>query len=361
MPLESAAYVGNLVGSNPVGASDLVSEGDNHIRLIKLALQATFPNATKPFRFPSGIAVQTGTVNLATTDAGKLVPVNCASGGITVNLPAIADAIYDGLEVVIVKSDYSTNLVTIDGASSDTINGLTTLVLRKPWQHARLRWNHTASAWFAQVDRIIPAGAKVAWGSGTVPDGWLFANGIHTIGDASSGADTAAVYTEQLFFHLYAAYSDTICPVSGGRGVSATADYAAHKRITMPDLRGRTIFGNPAMGGVTESTRLTDAVQGVDVSTPGIGIGLEEQSYSITVLQANLPDYELPFTLVTSNAITSLNGNATGSSGATKIVSGNSNQLTVSGTINLDGGGEAIEGDLLTTAPGFIDNWIMAL
>src|SRR5688572_18147557 len=147
MSVEVATYIGSLVSSNPVGATDLLSEGDDHIRLIKATLQATFPSATKPFRFPSGIAAQTSTVNVTTSDANKLIPVNAASGGITVNLPAISDAIYDGLEVIICKSDYSVNLVTIDGNASDTINGRTTLVLRRPFQHARLRWNHTASAW----------------------------------------------------------------------------------------------------------------------------------------------------------------------------------------------------------------------
>lgn len=285
MSVESAAYTGNLISSNPIGASDLLSEGDDHLRLIKAALLATFPNATKPFRFPSGIATQTGTVNLTTSDGGKLVPVNAASGAITVNLPAISDAIYDGLEVVICKADYSVNAVTIDGASSDTINARTTLVLRRPYQHARLRWNHTASAWFAQVDTVIPAGATKMWGSNTAPDGWVFCNGVGTIGNAASGADLAAAYTEQLFTHWYGAFSNTLCPVSGGRGASAAADYAANKRITSPDFRAFP-YGNPEMGGVTASTDLTDAVAGVDVSTLGIRFGAEDVELDVL----NIPE-----------------------------------------------------------------------
>jgi microcystin-dependent protein len=285
MAVESATYIGNLTSSNPVGATDLLAEGDDHIRLLKATLQATFPNATKPFRFPSGIAAQTGTVNVTTSDANKLIPVNAAGGGITVNLPAIADAIYDGLEVIICKSDYSVNLVTIDGNSSDTINGRTTLVLRRPFQHARLRWNHTASAWFAQVDPVIPAGATKLWGSNTAPDGWVFCNGVGTIGSASSGADLAAAYTEQLFTHWYGAFDNTRCPVSGGRGASAAADYAANKRITAPDFRAFP-YGNPEMGGVTASTDLTDAVAGVDVSTLGIRFGAED----LELVEANIPE-----------------------------------------------------------------------
>lgn len=46
MGLETATYIADLNSSNPVGASDNVSQGDDHIRLIKATLLATFPNFT---------------------------------------------------------------------------------------------------------------------------------------------------------------------------------------------------------------------------------------------------------------------------------------------------------------------------
>ena len=46
MPLETGTYISDLNASNPVGASDTKSEGDNHIRLIKSTILATFPNIT---------------------------------------------------------------------------------------------------------------------------------------------------------------------------------------------------------------------------------------------------------------------------------------------------------------------------
>lgn len=45
MPLESAPYINSLNASNPTGA-DTKAEGDDHIRLIKSAVKATFPNLT---------------------------------------------------------------------------------------------------------------------------------------------------------------------------------------------------------------------------------------------------------------------------------------------------------------------------
>lgn len=46
MGLEVATYINGLVTTNPVGASDPVSQGDDHIRLLKTVLKNTFPNLT---------------------------------------------------------------------------------------------------------------------------------------------------------------------------------------------------------------------------------------------------------------------------------------------------------------------------
>jgi hypothetical protein len=47
MALESTTYIDGLVSSNPV-ADDVVAQGDDHLRLIKAALKASFPNTTRP-------------------------------------------------------------------------------------------------------------------------------------------------------------------------------------------------------------------------------------------------------------------------------------------------------------------------
>jgi hypothetical protein len=48
MGLEAATYIHQLNPSNPVGAVDPKAQGDDHLRLIKSTLQATFPNITNP-------------------------------------------------------------------------------------------------------------------------------------------------------------------------------------------------------------------------------------------------------------------------------------------------------------------------
>lgn len=44
MGLEAATYIHELDPSNPVGASDPKAQGDDHIRMMKGAMQNTFPN-----------------------------------------------------------------------------------------------------------------------------------------------------------------------------------------------------------------------------------------------------------------------------------------------------------------------------
>ena len=43
MALESTTYIDGLVATNPTG-TDSRSQGDDHIRLVKSAVKATFPN-----------------------------------------------------------------------------------------------------------------------------------------------------------------------------------------------------------------------------------------------------------------------------------------------------------------------------
>lgn len=89
--------------------------------------------------------------------------------------------------------------------------------------------------------------------------GFVRANG-RTIGSSSSGAtERASSDAEDLFLHLWNNYSDTLAPVTGGRGGTAAADWAANKKIATPDMRGRAPFGlddmaNSAAGRISGGT-----------------------------------------------------------------------------------------------------------
>ena len=46
MGLETGTYISDLVATNPVNATDVVGEGDDHLRLIKSTILNTFPSVT---------------------------------------------------------------------------------------------------------------------------------------------------------------------------------------------------------------------------------------------------------------------------------------------------------------------------
>jgi cytoskeletal protein CcmA (bactofilin family) len=72
MALESATYISDLVTTNPT-SSDNVSDGDNHIRLLKSTVKTTFPNIT-------GAVTSTHTaINSAVVAANAATSANTAS------------------------------------------------------------------------------------------------------------------------------------------------------------------------------------------------------------------------------------------------------------------------------------------
>jgi microcystin-dependent protein len=56
-----------------------------------------------------------------------------------------------------------------------------------------------------------------------------------------------------LFEWLWNGFSNTLCPVGTGRGVSAAADWGANKQITLPDKRGKLAVGLDDMGNSAAS------------------------------------------------------------------------------------------------------------
>lgn len=264
MGLESATYVDDLITSNP-NATDSRGQGDDHLRLIKTALKGTFPNASKKFYFPQGTSLQTSTVTVTAADDNKLIPVSCEAAARTVNLPQVS-TLWDGFTVRIVKADHSNNALTVDGYSSETINGDLTATLWQRYQMITLQYVEALSAWIGTTQMIPAIGTVSPWSGTTAPTGWVLMNG-QTVGDASStGTARANADCRGLFYHLWANYSDSIAAVSGGRGASASADFDAHKAIAIPSMQGRSWFGLDDMGttaaGVIGSVITNDTTNG---------------------------------------------------------------------------------------------------
>ncbi len=86
-------------------------------------------------------------------------------------------------------------------------------------------------------------------------EGWVRFNG-KTIGAPGSGAtEREDDDTEALYIHLW--NEDPNLVISGGRGTSAENDYAALKRLTLPDSKNRAFFAVDGMGG-TNSGRISN-------------------------------------------------------------------------------------------------------
>jgi hypothetical protein len=130
----------------------------------------------------------------------------------------------------------------------------------------------------------LPTGAVFWMPANTTINGAVRANAL-TLGSAASGATELASATAfNLYVYLWLTLTDSVCPVTGGRGGSAQADFNANKAIGLPDLRGRVLAGLDDMGN-SAASRLTSLTISPNGVTPmGTGGG-----QVVTMVQANLP------------------------------------------------------------------------
>lgn len=243
MGLETASYISELNPVYPLGA-DSKSQGDDHLRLLKAVLQNTFPEATKPMRFPGSKGLKTASYLIQNpTDDRKTVPIK---GGYNATLPV--GSVPDGFTVNIVKADHSSSPVVISG-NGNLINGEASLTLYQRFQRTQVVWADAFGGWLASTESPAPIGSLLPVLS-SAPAGYLLAAGT-TIGRGSSLASFASDVAQGLFEVLWNNTSNTVCPVSPSRGASAVSDFNAGKLLYLPDLRGRVLAGLDVMAGST--------------------------------------------------------------------------------------------------------------
>lgn len=175
---------------------------------------------------------------------------------------------------------------------------------------------------------------KSAYGTGSI-SGWVRLNG-RTIGSSTSGAtERANADCQALFVYLWGA--DASLTVSGGRGVSAAADWAANKTITLPDARGRVLASLDDMGA-SAAGRLTSSYFGASGTTLGASGGGE----SFTLQTTNLP----PYTPAGSIANGAISLSSVGGGSSTQFYA----RYTTTGLIGIQGAGffHGLANDLIT-------------
>jgi microcystin-dependent protein len=130
----------------------------------------------------------------------------------------------------------------------------------------------------------------VIWLDGpTFRAGWVRDNGKTISNTGNGGTERSALDCHALFLFLWNTYSDSVCPVVGGRGPNAESDWGS-RQITLPDKRGYSPVGDTAMGNA-DTGRLASApiVQG-NATTPGSKVG--EATHSLST--AEIPSHAHP-------------------------------------------------------------------
>lgn len=196
----------------------------------------------------------------------------------------------------------------------------------------------------------------------TAPAGFVMASG-RTIGSASSGAtERANADTQALFTLLWNSMANTEAPVSGGRGASAAADWAANKTITLPDMRGRVPAGKDNMGG-TAAGRLTTAGAGVDGATLGAAGG--SQTHTLTTAQ--MPAHTHANTLSdpghthSHNAAYNAGGSSTGGGAFGLNAPGGATINAATTGISINNASQGSGAAHPITQPTYVTNWIIKL
>ena len=133
----------------------------------------------------------------------------------------------------------------------------------------------------------VPVGAFQFFMRSVAPDGWVRGDG-GTIGPPGSGAARANSDTQDLYFAWWAEFTDAQLPIltvagaASARGPSAVADWAAGKRLTVFDVRGRFARATGSINGLSFGTGWTyqDMIQNITGGWNELYGGLQDNSGS---------------------------------------------------------------------------------
>jgi len=128
MGLETGTYIDSLNSSNPT-AGDAVSEGDDHLRLIKSTVKATFPNLSgavtstqAELNLLDGVTANTTELNyvdittLGTTEASKAVTADANKDVTAIRNLTITGALSAGSGLVTMSDIYPVGSIYINAA-----------------------------------------------------------------------------------------------------------------------------------------------------------------------------------------------------------------------------------------------------
>lgn len=324
MSLESASWISELDASNPT-TSDKKKQGDDHLRLIKSVLKASFPTASKAFYNPTASA-KTADFTITAAMMNTCFYVDTTAGTVTATLPSLAvgDA---GWECSFIKTNTGTNPLFIQPASgtlqSGEISGLSKTRRAIPGHRFKAFW--TGSSWFIERIPRVPVGIVLDLPHGSsLPTGYEYANG-QTLPSASTN------YPD--FFNR-----------NGSSGV-------------VSDRRGRVAAGKGDMGGVADAALLTATYFGA----AGTGLGNTGGAESNTLTVVKLPSHNHTLTDPGHNHQQSTTTASQGGGSTITVIGGVAGTSTFTNTTGITlantGGGEAHA----NVQPTIITNFIVVV
>lgn len=251
MALETATFIADLVPTNPI-SSDLKSQGDDHIRLLKQVLKNTFPNATGPITGAGAVVAKAANFAVVKADAKTTFLVTTGSA-ITATLPAllVGDA---GWEAFFMKVSSNAFPLFIAPSAGTVTSGEIAAVAKArraiPGFLVRAFWS--GSAWFISRVPNVPVGSVLDFHGAALPNGYEWPNGQTLASAATDYPEFSAV---------------------NGSGVTV-------------DARGRVVAGKDNMGGVS-ADRLTNLAGGLD----GDVFGATGGSQAHTLVTGEIPSH----------------------------------------------------------------------
>lgn len=224
MGLESATYINGLVETNPT-SSDNANQGDNHLRLIKAAIKATFPNITGPVTATH------------TALSGAYLPLTggTVSGAITATGGVVGNA------------STATTLQT-----ARTINGKS--------------FNGSANITLGTDD--VPEGTYVSTGTPPIPTNLYFTNARARAAISASGDIAYDAATGVISFSASAAPVTSVAGKTGAVTLN-TADVAESTNLYFTNARARTAISVSGAGSYNSTTGVITINAGTVSSVAG--------------------------------------------------------------------------------------------
>lgn len=159
MGLETGSYISALVSTNPVGATDPKSQGDDHIRFLKAKILETFPNVN------GAVNGTPAELNLVVGATGGLATLSVSFAAVVASLSAITTLVN------------AMGTLSSSVTSSDITGSIRTPVLQT-------QAGYTAGTFTAATVVVNNKGVITGISSGSISSGWT----LISTGTASNSA-----------------------------------------------------------------------------------------------------------------------------------------------------------------------------